>query len=84
MAVINVRIDDDNVAFSEDLHRMQPGDWIILTACEEYPSVSGEYIAVNNNGKCQGCVLDDLIDLQCTVYCGDCIIKKKEDILEGL
>ena len=84
MAVVNVIIDDDGVAFSEPLRRMHPGDRILLTACGEYASVSGEYLAVNNNGKCHGCILDDLIDLSCTVYCGDCIIKKKEDILEEL
>ena len=54
MAVIHVGIDDDGLADSEGLHRMQPGDLVLLTARGEYSSVSGEYLAVNNNGKCQG------------------------------
>lgn len=84
MSVIHAIIDEDNVAYSEDLHMMQPGDRIIVIARGDHAGVAGEYLAVNNNGKCHGCVFDDLIDLQCTVYCGDCIIKKKEDILEEL
>ena len=84
MVVINMTIDADGVAESEGMHRMQPGDRILLTACSEFASVSGEYIAVNNNGTCHGCALEDVIDLVCTGYCGDCIIKKKEDILEDL
>ena len=84
MAVVSVVIDGDGVAFSDKLRRMHPGGQILLTACGEYASVSGEYLAANNNGKCHGCILEDVIDLDCTVYCGDCIIKKKEDILEEL
>lgn len=84
MAVVNVIIDGDGVAFSETLRRMQPGDRILLTAYREYTSLAGEYLAVSSDGKCHGCVLEDVIDLECGVYCGECIITKKEDILEEL